>query len=219
MHKSEEYGTILLKQSFKQSSEQIQNFASQIAIFLPFSSEVIHRSINQLVNEEVLKIDGDLLFQKRMVKDGKLSETRALSGSKGGIKSKEFTKKFATAKTQANSENEIVIENENTIENIKKKVDKKFNFKNSLIESGFNSDLVNEWCSIREKKKAVNSEKAFKDFLTEVEKTGIEKNVILEYITDGSRQWKGFKATWYLKDQPQSNIKPNTEPTRNFDLS
>ena len=90
MHKSEEYGTILLKQNFKQSSKQIENFASQIGIFLPFDSNTIIRSLTQLLDENVLKITGDYLIQKRMVSDAELSETRAESGKKGGNKTNQL---------------------------------------------------------------------------------------------------------------------------------
>lgn len=227
-HKSENYGGILFKQIPKQNFSSIEYFVFIISKQIGCSISDVTLALEELLFFKVLKIeklDGvDFLMQKRMVKDNDISMKRSESAKKGGgnpnlvnTKNKLHAKNLFKQIHKQNTEDEYVYENED--ENIKKKVDKKFNFKNSLIEAGFNSDLVNEWCSIREKKKAVNSEKAFKDFLTEVEKTGIEKNVILEYITDGSRQWKGFKATWYLKDQPQSNIKPNTEPTRNFDLS
>ena len=211
MHKSEEYGTILLKQNFKQSSKQIENFASQIGIFLPFDSNTIIRSLTQLLDENGLKITGDYLIQKRMVSDAELSETRAESGKKGGNKTNQLKKKFAQAKIQANTD--IDIENEIDIIN-KKGIEKKFSFKKSMIDYGFNEDLVAEWINIRTKKKATNSEKAFKDFVSEVEKTGIEKNQILAYITDVSRQWKGFKAEWYQKtNEPTKKI---IEPTRDF---
>lgn len=35
MHKSEKYGTILLRQKFKQTDQQISNFATQIAKHFP----------------------------------------------------------------------------------------------------------------------------------------------------------------------------------------
>ena len=76
MHKSDEYGVILLKQKFKQNTKQSSNFASQLAIFLPYTSDVIERSIDDLVENNVLHIDGDRLIQTRMVKDEKISQAR-----------------------------------------------------------------------------------------------------------------------------------------------
>ena len=54
MHKSEEYGTILLKQKYKQSQKQSLNFASQLAKSLPYSLAEIEQSIEELLNEKVL---------------------------------------------------------------------------------------------------------------------------------------------------------------------
>jgi uncharacterized protein YdaU (DUF1376 family) len=114
MHKSEEYGTILLKQKDKQSDNQIKNFASKIAKYLPYSIGEITEGITELVNEKVLQIDGDKLLQKRMVKDNTLSIARAKAGKKGGMKNpfakpKEEANK--EAKPQANTEDEDVNKN------------------------------------------------------------------------------------------------------------
>lgn len=119
MHKSEQYGTILLKQKDKQSTEQIKNFASKIAKQMPFSESEVFNGLSELILENVVFIDGDFLKQKRMIKDCEISTLRSKSGSQGGTKTqqknKEFAKakitKSAKAKTQANSENE----NENEI--------------------------------------------------------------------------------------------------------
>lgn len=126
MHKSEEYGTILLKQKDKQSNKQILNFATKLAKNMPYDILVIERSLNELIEENVITLDGDYLKQRRMIKDCILSETRSESGKKGGeetskknknakAKSKAKAKEFAKAKEVANSENEI--ENEYVIEN------------------------------------------------------------------------------------------------------
>lgn len=116
MHKSENYGTILLQQKDKQSDHQIINFASKLLRHLPFNLEVISTGLQELVHEKCLFIDGDLLFQKRMVSDGNLSVVRADAGSKGGKTTKNNNKNFATAKIAANTDidNEIDI-NKNTL--------------------------------------------------------------------------------------------------------
>lgn len=117
MHKSEEYGKILLQQKFKQNDSTPLNFASQLVRFLPYDMDTIYRSIDELISENVLQIEGDALVQKRMVKDCELSQIRASAGSKGGKnaskKRKDFGGDFAIAKVQANTENE----NENEINN------------------------------------------------------------------------------------------------------
>ena len=129
MHKSATYGAILLKQKDKQNDKQneskVADFAYKLARQMPFETEVIERALSELLEEGVIQLEGDVLYQKRMVRDGKLSDIRALSGKKGGkLSAKECkNENFAIAKPQAkqeakskqNTENEIVIviDNEN----------------------------------------------------------------------------------------------------------
>lgn len=129
MHKSEQYGKILLRQKWRQTDQQIFNFAVMLARQMPYDVDTISKSLAELLEEEVISIDGDTLYQKRMVRDAKLSDTRAKSGKKGGEKSykkalaaaKEkdvaggFAVDFAGAKTAANTEIENEYENESEI--------------------------------------------------------------------------------------------------------
>lgn len=116
MHKSEVYGTILLKQKDKQSEKQIYNFASKLVKHLPYTIEVIEQAITDLCDEQVLYINGDMLIQKRMVKDNNTSVKRSNSGKKGGKKTQQKLKNFALAKSEANSEYENEYENEINID-------------------------------------------------------------------------------------------------------
>ncbi len=118
MHKSEQYGAITLKQKDKQNDKQILNFAYKLVRQMPFDVDTIVRSLTELLEENVLMLDGDTLFQKRMVRDGELSEKRANAGFKGGKgssvgkQSESKTPSKTASKTQANTENEIESENE-----------------------------------------------------------------------------------------------------------
>lgn len=82
MHKSQEYGVILLKQKDKQSGEAAKDFAAKLARQMPYQADVIERSLRELLEEEVVTLDGDRLYQRRMVKDGKLSTVRQEARSK-----------------------------------------------------------------------------------------------------------------------------------------
>lgn len=104
MHKSDEYGKILLKQKDKQSDNQIENFASKIAKHFPYDYTTTFNGLSELINENVLVIDGDCLYQRRMVKDAKISDIRSKSGSKGGKKTGKKLRNFAKAKTEAKLE-------------------------------------------------------------------------------------------------------------------
>ena len=133
LHKQEEYGVILLKQKDKQNENNILNFAFKLSKHLPYDVDVINRALEELIEFDVIQLggdDGDRLSQKRMVKDAQLSQKRAEAGKKGGTarvkKNSSVASDFAQAKTQANSENEIVIENNIDINN---------NIKNNSIKS------------------------------------------------------------------------------------
>lgn len=132
MHKSEEYGTFLLKQNFKRADKQTKNFASMLVRFLSFSKEEIENALDELIAEKVIILDGDKIIQKRMVSDNKISEVRAISGFKGGhstqsknsalakAKHKAPALTFDKAKVEANTEtaNEYETEYVNDIESV-----------------------------------------------------------------------------------------------------
>lgn len=115
MHKSENYGEILLKQKDKQTNDQIMNFAIKLTKQLPYETNVIYDSLAELLEQHVLSIEGDSLIQKRMKKDGVLSLKRSVSGKKGAQKKAEKNNNFAKAKTLTN--NKQITENEDEDEN------------------------------------------------------------------------------------------------------
>ncbi len=147
MHKSEEYGTILLKQKDKQNESNIQNFACKLVKNMPFTVEEIFNGLTELVEENVVQIEGDKLLQKRMIRDNYISEIRSSAGSKGGNKRKnqiqndDFASDFAQAKPEAktkqNHENEIEIET--AIENTSsiKRIDPYFSNEKIIFENKY----------------------------------------------------------------------------------
>ena len=114
LHKSSDYGSLLLKQKDKQTDKPIKNFANKIVKHLPFSLNEIEQALFELIDEDVLQLNksGNDLSQKRMIQDNILSIKRATAGSKGGKKTQ-----FAKAKIEANPEDEDEIENINEVYN------------------------------------------------------------------------------------------------------
>ena len=84
LHKQKEYGKILFKQNDKQDADKCLYFANVLIKLLPCQLDDMVNSIKELLENDVLIIDGDYLIQKRMVKDGSISELRAAAGKKGG---------------------------------------------------------------------------------------------------------------------------------------
>ena len=78
-----------------------------------------------------------------------------------------------------------------------------FNFRQAMLSAGFAADLTDDWLRIRKTKKAVNSERAFKIFLEQVQRTGRDKNEILTLVVQ--KQWKGFESNWVQSAQQSHN--------------
>jgi len=148
MHKSEEYGTILLKQNDKQSDKPLENFAEKLTKHLPYPTRVILKALEELTSEKVLSITGDKMIQKRMVADNEISIKRAESGRKGGIITqfaKANAKANAKAKIKASAENEN--ENENEDDNV------------NVINYQFIVDNYHELCPKMNKVLVVNKQR------------------------------------------------------------
>lgn len=152
MHKSENYGTILLKQKDKQKDKQIENFALKLAKLLPFSFDVISDALRELLEEKVLQVDGDFLQQKRMIEDGDVSLKRSNSGREGG-KSTQKNILLAKSNNEANGEPnpEYDIENESEGESVLKLLNIPFEDFWNLYDKkvGEKEKLSRKWASLK----------------------------------------------------------------------
>ena len=200
LHKSELYGKILLREKYKTSSNACMNFASMLVRHMPYSMSEIHDGLEELLDNKIIEIEGDYLLQKRMVKDGELSEKRAVAGQKGGKKSLGFcssksqskTQSKSTSKSEANSEDENDIENENNI--------KKFSFLKELVAIGVERKIAEEWLKVRKNKKLTQTETAFRKTKAEIDKSGRNANDCITLCVE--RSWGGFKAEWMQREIP-----------------
>ena len=220
LHKSEPYGKILLKQKYKQNESMCLNFASMLLRQMPYSISEIHDGLEELLDNKIIEIDGDYLLQKRMVKDGELSEKRAVAGQKGGKKSLEIclskmsskSESKNISKSEANSENEnendIDIENEYNI--------KKFSFLKELLSIGVERNIAEEWIKVRKNKKLTQTETAFRKTKKEIEKSGLSANDCITLCVE--RSWGGFKAEWIEREIPvQPHATTTTQSNNNDD--
>ena len=91
------------------------------------------------------------------------------------------------------------------VEDIKQK---KFDFKNSLIEYGFEEKLVDEWIAVRKNKKATNTETSFKKFISQIQLAPEDKNEILKLVIE--KDWRGFEYQWLvnLQNEFKKTIQP-----------
>ncbi len=105
MHKSKDYGSVLLKQKYRQTNKQSNNFALQLDRQMPYSINEIQSGIEELISEEVILLGTDRLTQPRMVKDNDISLKRSAAGKKGG-ESTQLAKAKPESNSEANSEDE-----------------------------------------------------------------------------------------------------------------
>ena len=84
LHKQEIYGKILFKQIDKQNLSRVFNFACILIRLIPCQIQDMILALEELLENGVLKMDDNSLYQKRMVKDGEISEARSMAGKKGG---------------------------------------------------------------------------------------------------------------------------------------
>lgn len=153
MHKSNPYGTILLRQKDQQSAQQVKNFATKLDKHLPFSFEVIENALNELIEQDVIQIYDAKLSQKRMVRDNEISLLRSEAGKKGGFATAKKSAKH-TAKELANSENENEYENESEIVIENKNEELKSEFEKARISfPGTKRGLDTEFENFRKKHK------------------------------------------------------------------
>lgn len=163
MHKSEEYGKILLKQKYKQTESISLNFGKQISKHTPYSPEEISKAIDELLREDVCQLSGDYLCQKRMIKDNSISEARSNAGKKGGG-NPNFVSKLVKTKKQTNTENEYKSKNEDVIV-IKNEINKREeDFKKEVNDYFLDytpemlNDFFNYWSESDSKKKKMRFE-------------------------------------------------------------
>jgi len=87
----------------------------------------------------------------------------------------------------------VTVKDKVTVKDIIKK-ENRFNFRKSLVDYGFDKNLVDDWLKVRKTKKASNTETAFKGFIKQVE---LCKSPINEILTECvNRSWGGLKAEW-----------------------
>ena len=80
MHKSEDYGRVKFKRT---SGSVASDVTDKLARHLPYPRSEILSGVSELLDAGVVYIEGEFLCQKRMIKDGSLSEMRSAMGKRG----------------------------------------------------------------------------------------------------------------------------------------
>ena len=81
----------------------------------------------------------------------------------------------------------------------------KFDFKNELLLLGVDKQFLDDWLTVRKKKKASNTKTALKGLMKEVAKSGLSVGEAIELSARNS--WAGFAAQWCENLKASSNQK------------
>lgn len=164
--------------------------------------------IFQYCNDENPEVENPLinmaftLIKNQLKRDLKKYEEKRKQWSEAGKKSAEKRKQQrqqTLTNVESRSTDSTVNVNVNVTDNaILLKKETKFNFKKSLLDYGFDLELVKDWLEVRKIKKARNTETALKGFIREVNLTGLDKNEVLRQCVE--RSWSGLKAEWINKN-------------------
>ena len=77
-----------------------------------------------------------------------------------------------------------------------KKQEKKFNFKQELIDRGVDPEIAQDWMEVRRKKDGANTKTAFNAVIKAVKETGLSWNDCIRIAAE--ENWRGFKAQWII---------------------
>lgn len=92
----------------------------------------------------------------------------------------------------------IAPNNKDIINIDKKEYNTQFSFLQSLLDSGVDKQIAEEYLQVRKAKRATNTLTAFKGLEREAKKANISLNDAIRICVE--RSWQGFKADWYKKD-------------------
>lgn len=81
---------------------------------------------------------------------------------------------------------------------------KKFNFKQALLDLGVCENVVKDFILVRKNKHATDSETAFKRLQTEIIKSGLSANDCITIAVEND--WKGFRVEWIQKQNGKYSI-------------
>ena len=162
-----------------------------------------------------------LPFKNQFLRDdAKYKETcerRAAAGSKGGkqkvanaSKSKQKVANVADSVSKSKSDSKSDSDSKSKDIDIVAKAPK-FDFKNELLLLGVDKQVLEDWLTVRKKKKASNTKTAFNGLINEITKSGLMVSDAIEYAA--SKSWSGFKAQWYLNENPLNQAKQYSDVT------
>jgi len=169
------------------------------------TSHMIGQTVGQLwdtLKDKFTQDENGLWYNVRLEEEQKKRKEYTQSRRNNKEGKNQYTKKEGHMTSHMENENvneDIIVNTDSNIEEEKEI----FNFKKSLIQYGFNKELVNDWMIVRKGKRLANTQTAYKTFIREVEKANYDKNALLEIVV--AKSWGGFESGWNWKDEVKEN--------------
>lgn len=191
MHKSEDYGRIHLK------TQGTSAIAEQLSRHLPYEISVIAKGIDELLEAGVLYIENGCLCQKRMIKDGQISEKRSRCGKLGMERRYAEKDKQKEAKPQTES---------------RKRRYNAADFERDIRSLGISEQTTRDWMENRRAKKLTPTKTAFEDtkreLLSHPEYTPEEQLKLAAVMG-----WGGYKFKWFYNEITGNGVHKNNSPS------
>lgn len=153
-----------------------------------YFTEVVFEPIKQALKRDLIKYEQTCLKRSENGKKGGRPKNQEEANKANAF----LVKQTKAKKADIDTDIDIDIDIDNNT---------KFNFYESLIKYGFDKELVKEWLQVRKQKKAVNTKTALNSFISQVEKNGQDKNLILQTCVE--RSWISFKSDWIKKEEEE----------------
>ena len=77
----------------------------------------------------------------------------------------------------------------------------KFDFRKALLAKGVEEKNADAWLEVRKRKRAVNTELAFDELVSQTKEAGLTVNEAVNFSAGMS--WAGFRASWYENNKPK----------------
>lgn len=180
----------------------------------------LFKAIKAYQKQEIVELDSFVRiafspFKNQFIRDNEKYDVtckrRAEAGRKGGeAKSAKASKPKQELANASNCQQELanVADNKNKNKNktnnkSEKEVNRtlvatapKFNFKQELLDLGVNKNTLDDWLTVRKRKKASNTKTSLTKILNQISKANLTVDQGIEFAC--SNDWKGFEAEWYF---------------------
>ncbi len=181
MHKSEEYGKVQLH-----GARSYAEIAERLSRHLPYPVSTIAAGLDELLSAGVLYTEDGCLCQKRMIKDGQLSETRSRCGKLG--MARRYAEKGQGRDSRKPSQTTA-----------RKQRYGAADFERDIRSLGVSEQTTKDWMENRKAKKLSPTKTAFeetkKELLSHPEFTP-EEQLKLAAV----KGWGGYKFKWFYNE-------------------